>query len=64
MVVLGWFVFILGGAYLAANIAFVARCMAGGGLEAVASGLFFAGVAAIAWLVFAVWLSPITFGWG
>jgi hypothetical protein len=64
MAALGWIVFIFGGAWLAASLAFAVRCMGGGGLEAVASGLYIAGIAAIAWFAFAVWLSPITLGWG
>lgn len=59
--ILGWAVFILGGAWLAGGMTFGMSMLAlGGGLETVGAGLVYAALAAVSWLAFSVWLSPIT----
>jgi hypothetical protein len=58
---LGWAVFILGGAWLAGTMAFgMSMLVLSGGLETVGAGIFYAALAALGWLAFSVWLSPIT----
>lgn len=59
MATLGWIVFILVGAYLVFGFAFLLTISRGGGLEAIALGSRVGAIAASAWIVFAIWLSPI-----
>lgn len=57
---LGWMTFIIGGAWLAAALTFALSCLRGGGLETAISSIYFAAVAALCWISFAIWISPIT----
>ncbi len=63
MAALGWITFIFGGAVVAgyAAIAF-GLIFKKDGLEGVFGALIGGVVAAVAWLAFALWLSPITIG--
>lgn len=61
---LGWATFVLGGAVVAALVIMRAYlgiiCRDGGGLEDVGAALFFAGLSALIWIGYALWLSPLT----
>jgi len=57
----GWVVFIVGGAWLAFNASLiVGLTFIRGGLESIPATLFVSGLAAVAWLSFALWLSPFS----
>jgi uncharacterized membrane-anchored protein YjiN (DUF445 family) len=58
---IGWTAIILGGAYLAfiLSVIIVSKLLRGG-LETFIPAFIIGGVAAVAWIVVAVWMSPIT----
>lgn len=64
MAVLGWITFIMGGAYLVFCAAYLVTICRGGGLETLALGIQAGTIAAAAWVVFAIWLSPINISFG
>lgn len=57
---LGWIAFIFGGAYFAAAAALIAMALRGGGLEDIPKIIGLVALAAIIWIAFAVWISPLS----
>ncbi|MDZ7789748.1 MAG: hypothetical protein U5L08_04490 [Xanthomonadales bacterium] len=58
---IGWAAFILGGAWaIFAGFMFIGLFLVRGGLETLGPALFTSATAALAWIAFAVWLSPVT----
>ena len=58
---LGWLTFVFGGAYLAGGItAVITLLIMRDGFETFAPAIVMAGIAAMCWITFAVWMSPIT----
>lgn len=59
--ILGWITFIIGGAYFFGGIAAATYLhIVKGGLEKLAAANIFLFVTAAAWVVFALWLSPVS----
>ncbi len=58
--IIGWATLIVGGAYVAAVVAFLATSLRGG-IETLGAGIRNAALAAAVWVALLLWLSPLSF---